>query len=94
MLEHHVDRPKSVMGPLGPLTLKDLPSSGTTYWVSRRKAEVVAAIDGGMLTVEEASARYRLSTEELASWRRSIERSGIPGLRVTRIQHYRPHSIE
>jgi hypothetical protein len=74
------------MGPLGPLTLDDLPSSGTTYWVSRRKAEVVAAIDGGMLTVEEAGARYRLSIEELAAWRQSIERSGIPGLRVTRIQ--------
>lgn len=94
MLEQRTDRPQSVMGPLGPLTLDDLPSSGTTYWVSRRKAEVVAAIDGGMLTVEEAGARYRLSIEELAAWRQSIERSGIPGLRVTRNQQYRPHSIE
>ena len=34
------------MGPLGPLTIDDLPSSATTYWVSRRKAEVLAAIDG------------------------------------------------
>jgi hypothetical protein len=77
------------MGPLGPLTLGDLPSSSTTYWVSRRKAEVLAAIDGGLLTIEEASARYRLSTEELDAWRRSVDRAGIAGLRVTRLQHYR-----
>jgi hypothetical protein len=34
-----------VMGPDGnPLTLDDLPPAGTTRWVIRRKAEVVAAV--------------------------------------------------
>ena len=33
--------------------------------------------------------RYSLTLEEFASWQRSIDRSGMPGLRVTRIQHYR-----
>src|SRR3546814_18491908 len=74
------------MGPLGPLTLEDLPSSSTTYWVCRRKAEVLAAIDGGLLSVEEARARYRLSHEELAGWRRTIERAGVAGLRITRLK--------
>ena len=27
--------------------------------------------------------------EEFAGWQRAIDRSGMPGLRVTRIQHYR-----
>lgn len=86
-------RPTSVMGPLGPLTIEDLPSSATTYWVSRRKAEVLAAIDGGMLSITEACERYRLSLEELAAWRRSIERAGIAGLRITKVQRYRDHAI-
>ena len=30
-----------------------------------------------------------LTLEEFAGWQRSIDRSGMPGLRVTRIQHYR-----
>ena len=82
-------RPTSVMGPLGPLTIDDLPSSCTTYWVSRRKAEVLAAVDGGLLNLGEAYERYRLSPEELAAWRRSLDRAGLPGLRVTKSQKYR-----
>ena len=94
MLEIGSGRPVSVMGPLGPLTMGDLPSSHTAHWVSRRKAELLAAIDGGMLTTSEACARYRLSLEELAAWRRAIDRSGIPGLRITRAQRYRDQIIE
>lgn len=56
--------PTPVMGPLGPLTKEDLPSSCTTYWVSRRKAEVLAAIDGGLLSLDEASERYRLGAAD------------------------------
>jgi hypothetical protein len=79
-----------VMGPDGnPLTLDDLPPASTTRWVIRRKAEVVAAVRGGLLTVEEACERYRLSMEEFEGWKKSIERHGLPGLRTTRIQHYR-----
>ena len=88
MLEYKT-RPTSVMGPLGRLTIDDLPSSCTAHWVSRRKAEVLAAIDGGLLSESDARERYRLSVEELAAWRRSIDRAGIPGLRITRLQEYR-----
>jgi len=90
MLENQKFRPHQVIGPLGePLTVDKLPPATTTRWVVRRKAEVVAAVAGGLLTVDEVCARYRLSLEEFASWQRAVDRSGMPGLRVTRIQHYR-----
>ena len=66
-----------------------LPPATTTRWVVRRKAEVVAAVAGGLLTVDEVCGHYGLSLEEFASWQRAVDRSGMPGLRVTRIQHYR-----
>jgi Protein of unknown function (DUF1153) len=90
MLENQKIRPARVIGPLGEsLTVDSLPPPGTTRWVVRRKAEVVAAVNGGLLTVSEVCERYDLTLEEFASWQRAIDRSGMPGLRVTRIQHYR-----
>ena len=90
MIENQKIRPAQVVGPLGePLTLDSLPPKGTTRWVVRRKAEVVAAVNGGLLTFDEVCDRYDISLEEFASWKRAVERSGMPGLRVTRIQHYK-----
>jgi len=90
MLENQKIRPHQVIGPLGEsLTLDSLPPPGTTRWVVRRKAEVVAAVSGGLLTVDEVCDRYALSVEEFAGWQRAVDRSGMPGLRVTRIQHYK-----
>ncbi|HEY0131356.1 MAG TPA: DUF1153 domain-containing protein [Allosphingosinicella sp.] len=89
-METRAPRPAQVIGPLGePLTLDSLPPPSTTRWVVRRKAEVVAAVNGGLLSVDEACARYGLTLEEFASWQRAVDRSGMPGLRVTRIQHYK-----
>lgn len=68
--------------------------AGTIYWVSRHKAEVLAAIDGGLLSLEEACDRYRLSNEEIGSWRRSIDRAGLPGLRITKLQRYRGRNMD
>lgn len=86
----HDMRPTEVPGPDGrSIRLTDLPSPNTRRWVARRKAEVVAAIDGGLLTSTEACKYYQLSFEELELWRESIDRAGTPGLRVTRIQLYR-----
>ena len=85
-------RPKQVIGPLGePLTLDDLPSPTTRRWVVRRKAEVVAAEKGGLLSLDEVLERYNLTLEEFAGWQRAVDRSGMQGLRVTRIQEYRSH---
>jgi hypothetical protein len=90
MIENQKIRPAHVIGPLGePLTVETLPPRGTTRWVVRRKAEVVSAVNGGLLSVDEACERYGLTLEEFASWQRAVDRSGMPGLRVTRIQHYR-----
>ncbi len=89
-MENQKFKAHQVIGPLGePLTLNSLPAAGTTRWVVRRKAEVVAAVKGGLLTLEEACERYNLSVEELLTWQRSVEKNGMPGLRVTRIQNYR-----
>ncbi|GHF22623.1 hypothetical protein GCM10017044_16220 [Kordiimonas sediminis] len=81
---------KQVIGPLGqPISLSDLPSPTTKRWVARRKAEVVAAVTGGLLTLEEACTRYSLSVEEFLSWQSAVEKNGMAGLRVTRLQAYR-----
>jgi hypothetical protein len=90
MIEQLKIRPATVIGPLGErLTMDNLPAPDTNRWVARRKAEVVAAVNGGMLSIEEACDRYQLTLEEFASWQRAVERSGMAGLRVTRAQHYR-----
>jgi len=84
-------RPKYVIGPDGsPLTITDLPAPGMKKrWVVRRKAQVVAAVRGGLLSLEEACSRYMLTLEEFLSWQSTIDRHGLDGLRVTRLQHYR-----
>ena len=80
---------KHVIGPYGsPLTVADLPSPDTKRWVMRRKAEVVAAVRGGLLSLEEARRRYALTAEELRSWQYSVDRFGLAGLRTTCIQFY------
>lgn len=90
MSEHFTSRARYVIGPDGsPLTIADLPPANTRRWVIRRKAEVVAAVRGGLLSLSEACERYRLTIDEFLSWQRSIEKHGLPGLRATRVQEYR-----
>jgi hypothetical protein len=82
--------PKYVIGPDGsPLTMADLPAPDTKRWVIRRKAQVVAAVRGGLLSLEEACSRYMLTVDELLSWQSSIDQHGLSGLRTTRVQQYR-----
>ncbi|MGH6889682.1 MAG: DUF1153 domain-containing protein [Rhizomicrobium sp.] len=81
---------KFVYGPDGAtLTLPDLPAPNTRRWVSRRKAEVVAAVKGGLLTLDDACERYALSVEEFLEWQHAIELHGLDGLRATHAQKYR-----
>ncbi|HEX2256565.1 MAG TPA: DUF1153 domain-containing protein [Afifellaceae bacterium] len=90
MSEHIRPRIKYVIGPDGsPLTVADLPSPKTKRWVIRRKAEVVAAVRGGLLSLEEACERYTLTVEEFLSWQMSIDEHGLHGLRTTKLQDYR-----
>ena len=83
-------RVKYVIGPDGsPLTIADLPPMNTRRWVIRRKAEVVAAVRGGLLTLDEACERYTLTNEDFLAWQKSIDRHGLAGLRTTRLQQSR-----
>jgi hypothetical protein len=67
----------------------ELPPPQTKRWVPRRKAQVVAAVRGGALTLDEACHRYDLTVEEFLSWQRAIDKFGLPGLRATHAQEYR-----
>ena len=69
--------------------MHDLPPPDTKRWVIRRKAEVVAGVRSGLISLEDACARYKLSVEEFLSWQRLIDRHGLRGLRATRLQDYR-----
>jgi len=69
--------------------VESLPPPNTKRWVVRRKAAVVAAVRGGVITIEEACRYYHLTEEEFLSWERAFERHGLAGLRTTRVQQYR-----
>ena len=66
-----------------------LPAPDTKRWVARRKAVIVEAVRTGAIGLDEVCRRYNLSVEEFLAWERAIERHGVPGLRVTRLQIYR-----
>jgi hypothetical protein len=90
MIEGQPLKPSWVIGPLGEkLTVESLPSPYTTRWVIRRKAEIVAAVNGGLISIDEACERYSLTLDEIVSWQRAIDRTGMKGLRVTQLQYYR-----
>jgi len=81
----HVDY---VIGPEGyKLTLQNLPPANTSRWVTRRKAEVVLAVQSGLISLAEACVRYSLSVEEFAAWQKAMDREGVDGLRATRPTH-------
>jgi len=89
MFEPSSPRMKHVIGPDGGvLTIADLPAPETKRWVIRRKAVVVAAVRGGLLTLAEACTRYALTVDELLAWEYSIDRHGLAGLGTTHIQKY------
>jgi hypothetical protein len=67
----------------------ELPPPDTKRWTVRRKAAVVRAVRIGMMSLQGACLRYSLSVEEFLAWQRAVERHGILGLRVTRLQIYR-----
>ena len=78
-------RADGIPGPTGlPLSRDDLPPPDTKRWVIRRKAEVVAGVRAGLITLDEACHRYSLSVDEFLSWQRALEKHGLSGLRATR----------
>ncbi len=92
------DQCRAARVPLGSngevLTANILPSPRLKRWVAGRKAEVLAAVDCGLLSVDEACARYGISIDEFLSWKRAVGRAGLRGLSVKRVQDHRPRSVE
>jgi hypothetical protein len=79
-----------VIGPGGSkLTLDNLPPPNTARWVPRKKAEIVAAVRGGLLSLGEARDRYALTLEEFAGWQDTVDQFGLLGLRTTHSRDYR-----
>ena len=66
-----------VVGPTGEVfTRADLPpATKALRWVKRRKAEVVMAVHGGLLSLDEACRWYGLTYEEFASWERAVKKT-------------------
>jgi hypothetical protein len=76
---------EAVISPLGNvLTLADLPSPDTRRWVRRRKGELLAAIESGLLSPEKARSIYGLSTDEFLAWKDAVAQYGPAGLRARR----------
>ncbi len=91
MLEYQNCRPVRSLGTNREApALANLPPAGVTRWVASRKAQVVAAVQSGLLTLDEALARYELSVAEFYSWQAALDRSGVDGLRVAAVQRERP----
>ena len=92
------DQCRAARVPLGSngevLTADTLRSPRLKRWVARRKAEVLAAVDCGLLSVDEACARYGISLDEFLSWNRAVGRAGLHGLSVKRVQDHRPRRAE
>jgi hypothetical protein len=59
----------------------ELPPPNTGRWVASRKALVVA-VSCGMITIEDACHRYRMSEAEFFAWQHAFENNGIVGLWV------------
>lgn len=74
-----------------PLCINDLPAAGYRgYWTAKRKAKLLLAIQGELMSISEAFERYAMTADEIIAWRRDFYPHGINGLRATRLQEYRP----
>ena len=73
MLERlKIGRPARVIGADGrPLTLDDLPARDVR-WNKKRKAQVVAAVRGNLISFDEAVRRYGLSPMEFIVWESEV----------------------
>ena len=71
------------------MMLNELPPPDTIRWVVRRKAAVVAAVKNGVITLDDVCWLYDISVEEFLTWQEMIEKHGVRGLRVTKLQDFR-----
>jgi hypothetical protein len=55
-------------------------------WNPQRKAEVVAAVRGGIISLDKACEIYELSLEEFSGWQREGALHGLAGPRATALR--------
>jgi hypothetical protein len=90
MFIKRVNGPRIVTLPDGSVMSRaDLPPVDTRRWVASRKASVVKAVASGLISRDEAKARYALSEEELSGWEDAVRHYGKEALKATAIQRYR-----
>ncbi|WP_204114194.1 DUF1153 domain-containing protein [Shimia biformata] len=71
------------------MSMADLPPANTRRWVASRKAAVVRGVAYGLITMEDALARYDLSEDEFKEWLNAVQLHGLDGLKATALQKYR-----
>ncbi len=85
-----VEGPRAVTLPDGTIMSRaDLPPGNTVRWVASRKAAVVRGVIYGLITQDEALARYGLSSEEFMEWVTAVTSHGEEALKATFLQKYR-----
>jgi Protein of unknown function (DUF1153) len=76
------------------VTAEHLPPAGLDVrWTPVRKLVALAALEHGTLSLDDARARWALSVEELAEWRRLFVAHGVSGLRATHLALHRPAQL-
>jgi hypothetical protein len=79
-----------VLGPCGDvLTRREMPASFRLRWTARRKAEVVIAVETGILSLNEACERYIISPEEFFAWKTDYAQEGMESLRCNALKRQR-----
>lgn len=85
-----VDGPRAVTLADGTvMTIADLPPERTRRWVASRKAAVVRGVVYGLISKDDALARYSLSDDEFIEWVRAVSTHGEAALKATMVQKYR-----
>jgi hypothetical protein len=85
-----VDGPRAVTLADGSvITQADLPPAATRRWVASRKAAVVRGVVYGLISKDDALARYGLSDDEFIEWVRAVSTHGEAALKATMVQKYR-----
>jgi Protein of unknown function (DUF1153) len=63
-------------------------------WMPQRKAEILAAVRRGTISLRQACDIYELSLEEFLTWQRGDALYGLAGLRATAVPLRRPGADE
>ena len=71
------------------MTRADLPPVETRRWVASRKAAVVRGVRSGLISRENALARWSLSEDEFNQWQDAVICFGEAALKVTNVKRYR-----